>query len=93
MKLTYPPLLAFHEVGFLQHMLFGSILICVAVKGLYFHQDLEQKNKNKKVMGKVLKLCFSVRPNAEKATFDDGRIAYFMNGLKNVKRCFTVVIL
>ena len=61
MKLTYPPLLAFHEVVFLQHMLFGSILICVAVKGLYFHQDLEQKNKNKKVVGKVLKLCFSLR--------------------------------
>ena len=48
MKLTYPPVLAVHNIGFLQDMLFSLISICVSVKVLYFHQDLEQKSTKQK---------------------------------------------
>ena len=56
MKLTYPPLLAAHNIGFLQHMLFGLISIFVSVKVLYFYQDLEQKSTKQKSCGKSFKI-------------------------------------
>ena len=96
MKLTYPPLLAVHNIGFLQYMLFGLVSICVSVKVLYFHQDLEQKSTKQKSCGKsfkiVLVLAYGRMPRKLQLTIL-GTIAYFINDLRNVKRCFTVVIL
>ena len=80
MKLTYPPLLAAHNIGFLQHMLFGLMSICVSVKVLYFHQDLEQKSTKQKSYGKsfktVLVLAYVRIPRKLQLTIR-GRIALF----------------
>ena len=66
------------------------------VKVLYFHQDLEQKSTKQKSCGKSFKIvlifAYARMPRKLQLTIL-GRIAYFINGLKNVKRCFTVVIL
>ena len=55
--LVYTTTLAVNNIGFLEHLIFGLVPVYVYVKILYFHQILEQKNTNKKVMQKVLKLC------------------------------------
>ena len=96
MKLTYPPLLAVHNIGFLQHLLFGSISVCVSVKVLYFEQDLEQKSTKQKSCGKsfkiVLVLAYGRMPRKLQLTIL-GRIAHFIIKFQNVFPCFTVVIL
>ena len=57
MELVYLPHLAVNNIGFLQLLLFGLLPVYVSVKILYFHQALEQRTQNKKVIRKVLKLC------------------------------------
>ena len=96
MKLIYLPLLAVNNIGFLQHLLFGLVPFYVSVKILYFHQVLEQKNTKQKSYAKSFKivyiLAYGRMPTKLKLTIL-GRIAYFINGLKSVNRCFIVVIL
>ena len=53
-KLVYLPLLTVNNIGFLQHMLFGLVLVYVSVKILYFHQVLEQKNTKEKKLCEML---------------------------------------
>ena len=65
MKFTYPPLLAVHNNGFLQHLLFGLISVCVSVKVLYFHRDLEQKSTKQKSCGKSFIVFNCVKSNYE----------------------------
>ena len=94
MKLTYSRLLAVNNIGFLQHLFFGLISVYVSVKIPYFHQDLEQKSRKQKSCGKsfkiVLVLACGGMPRKLQLTIL-GRIVYFINGFKNVRRCFTVV--
>ena len=96
MKLTYPPLLTVYNISFLQHLLFRLILVYVYVKVPYFHQDLKRKSTKQKSCGKsfkiVLALAYGQMPRKLQLMIF-GRIAYFINGFKNSKRCFTVVIL
>ena len=94
MKLTCPPLLAVRNIGFLQHLHFGRTSVCVFVKVLYIHQNLEQKITKQKSCRKsfkiVLVLAYGRMPRKLQLTIL-GRFAYFI--IANVKRCFTVVIL
>ena len=95
MKLVYHfwPLI---NIGFLQHLLFGLVPVNVSVKILYFHQVLEQKNTKQKSYAKSFKieqiLAYGRMPTMLKLTIL-GRIAYFINALKSVNRCFIVVLL
>ena len=56
MKLVHLPRLAVNNIGFLQHLLFGLVSVCVSVKILYFHQVLEQKNAKQKSYAKSFKI-------------------------------------
>ena len=96
MKLVYLPPLAVNNIGFLQHLLFDLVPGYVSVKILYFHYVLEQKNTKQKSYAKSFKIvqivAYGRTPTKLKLTIL-GRIAYFINGLKSINRCFIVVIL
>ena len=49
--------LVYHNIGHLQHLLFGLVPVYVSVKNLYFYQVLEQKNTKQTRYAKILKLC------------------------------------
>ena len=91
MKLAY-----INNIGFLQHLLFGLVPVYVSVKIQYFYQVLEQKNRKQKSYAKSFKivqiLAYGRMPTKLKLTIL-GRVAYFINGIKSVNRCFIVVIL
>ena len=87
MKLTYPPLLAAHNMGFLQHLLFGLTSVCVSVKVLCSHKDLEQRSTKQKSCGKsfkiVLVLSYSRMPRKLQLRILQ-RIAHCIIKFKNV---------
>ena len=94
MKLTYLPLLAVHNISFLQHLLFCLITVCVKV--LYFHQDLEQKSTKQKSCGKTFKIALVLeygRMMRKPQLTILGRVAHFIIKFKNVCYSFTVVFL
>ena len=56
MKLVYLPHLAANNIGFLQHLLFGLVLVYMSVKIPHFHQVVEQKNTKQKNYAKSFKI-------------------------------------